>query len=316
MARLLRQAYYESLACRVFPTLGRFTPTFLPRPYDLATPIKVKDNPKLDSVAMENMLQHLYSDFGVLVFAGASPAQVRQIGTNLMVANIPGLGGLRWLHNGVVRGGLRENDVSQYDKFTVYRFPTKDGHIEEDPISKKAFFTPEALLSMSRQAAQMWAENMFRSARGLNSAVPESLKSREVNFLALNPKRRRGNGQQTVNGPRLPSLNAHVGSKQVTDGFELGIDFYTVVTERYAGRVVLRVVPYDASKEPKGQLYDHHLSLLYKYAPGEAGTNDRKLSGILKDLFQLEQEIWAKRVTTEPPTTAAFREAEDHDKGV
>ncbi|KAM5356561.1 hypothetical protein ACJ41O_003207 [Fusarium nematophilum] len=269
MARLLRQAYYESLACRVFPTLGRFTPTFLPRPYDLATPIKVKDNPKLDSVAMENMLQHLYSDFGVLVFAGASPAQVRQIGTNLMVANIPGLGGLRWLHNGVVRGGLRENDVSQYDKFTVY------------------------------------------------SAVPESLKSREVNFLVSQRNQTmQGVLHQTVNGPRLPSLNAHVGSKQVTDGFELGIDFYTVVTERYAGRVVLRVVPYDASKEPKGQLYDHHLSLLYKYAPGEAGTNDRKLSGILKDLFQLEQEIWAKRVTTEPPTTAAFREAEDHDKGV
>ena len=103
-------------AVEVFPNLARFAPAVNPRP--LTPPEAVQDQPPDQH---RSLLQHLYSDLGVLVYAGANVSQVKSI--SKLLSRIIREGGSQQ---------LAKPTKSGFDRSTVFKLSTGEHHLDKD----------------------------------------------------------------------------------------------------------------------------------------------------------------------------------------
>lgn len=103
-------------AVEALPNLARFAPALTPR----AMTVLQSVGPKPPQIKRA-LVQHLYNDLGVLVYAGANVEQVNRIG-DLLGKTVAG-GGLQRLASSARLG---------FDKMVIMKMPTEEWHVDKE----------------------------------------------------------------------------------------------------------------------------------------------------------------------------------------
>ncbi|KAF5025117.1 hypothetical protein F66182_2818 [Fusarium sp. NRRL 66182] len=280
-----------SPALAAFPTLLNFLPAFQPRRFRHVPPSGHHHNGRTKEGKMKEVkfklrlrsMTSLYHDLGTLVFAGANPEQVEQIGDILAQAVLPD--GRMQVNQAADGSGLRH----QYNKHSVYRLNVKDEHIDsESPRHHMGVLSKSGLCDLSKQVFEMWKRD-FDSEIQKHDGSESYL---EVQNTTVMPYHKSGAGQH-----RLP-VEVYVATREESGSVFIDLEFNSVGTRHYLGKVIMTA---KQDEDARTLAENETTGVIYKYAPSTVQQNTDMTCNITNRLWDLEKQIWAGRENKRQP---------------
>ncbi|KAJ3523437.1 hypothetical protein NM208_g12451 [Fusarium decemcellulare] len=258
----------KSLAFTAFPTLERFRPKFHPGRKLIILPPK-EDREYYAVLPLRNALRTIYHDIGVLVYAGASTAQVQKI-ARLLPALVDPDRGLRHRPE-------KLKDVEY--RYKRYRLQPHYQHTNKWFYPKRGFLSTGGLLNLCQRAVQTWVDEVQHNYVEKNDGTL-TLRQRDV---TLKPDIVHAGGiiHETIKSNRYLPVDAYLQidpSDRLT--FNINVQLFAVGTGHFLGMGTIGVAAFVTDEEGT------------RVSPG-GGSN---VYQIMSNLYKLERQIWGDKV--------------------
>ncbi|RGP78472.1 hypothetical protein FLONG3_3384 [Fusarium longipes] len=205
-------------------------PALNPRAYKT---VKPGGEYKIQAEDQLALMPYMYHDLGVLVFEGPTKEQSQIIGDILqkIVKDEGRLQSREW--------NRPYSTKACYDKWNVYRLSV-DERLHIDWLlkpEKRGFLHPRGLDELTDMAVQKWREDWQakREAEGRNGRVPVRFIKDTKKMWLLRNKGSMGLINETINGPRITSVDAYVATTIRRKVIWMNIELHTVGTKRFLG---------------------------------------------------------------------------------
>lgn len=228
------EAYFK------WPTLKKFMPSLNPRPWrSIKAGGSVGD--RLETVVpgptrdarlerQHALMGYMYNDLGVLVYDGPTEAQLQKIG-DVLEEIVRHEGRLQ------IRAWHSSTKKVRFDKWNVYRLSVDESrHI--DPLwRERGFLLPSGLDELTDLALQKWREDWKagREAEGSDGRLPVRFVEDTKELWLLKNEDGMGLINDTINGPRISSVDAYVATGLSWKRICVNIELHTVGTKRFLG---------------------------------------------------------------------------------
>ncbi|KAF4470207.1 hypothetical protein FALBO_2879 [Fusarium albosuccineum] len=274
----------KSLAFTAFPTLERFRPNFHPGRKTIVLPLN-QDGAYYGVLPLRNALRTIYHDIGVLVYAGASTAQVQKI-ARLLPALVDPDRGLRHRPE-------KLKDVEY--RYKRYRLKAHYQHTNKGFYPKRGFLSTAGLLNLCQRAVQTWSDEVQHNYVENNDSTL-TLRQRDV---TLKPDIVHAGGiiHETIKSHHYLPVDAYLQidpSDRLT--FNINVQLFAVGTGHFLGMGTIGVAAFVTDEEGSGQRV--HCKNILQYTPQSTGFpgTASSIRPTMSNLYKLERQIWGDKV--------------------
>ncbi|KAJ4130127.1 hypothetical protein NW768_007109 [Fusarium equiseti] len=278
-----------------WPKLREFRPALNPRAHGTINFGGRHDERQEDVIPL---MPYMYSDLGVLVFDGLDENQVKIVGDllNRIVKHEGRLQYRTWADNG---------DKISYDKWSIYRLPVNPlTHIDDKLKPERGFLHPRGLDELTDQAVSKWRDEWQAKRESVGNGPKPGLrylKDTKKMWLLRNME---GMGliNNTVNGPRITSVDAYVATVVYHNRVLVDVELHTVGTKHFLGRASYKfrttadldeidpAEPEAILQKPKPKA-----SRLYvDEAPASIARRDDVPNAVMNKMLKLEKKVWQR----------------------
>ncbi|KAM0422275.1 hypothetical protein ACHAPD_000720 [Fusarium lateritium] len=183
-------------------------------------------------------MPYMYNDLGVLVYDGPTEKQLQTIGYMLKrIVKHEGRLQIRAWH-------ATEKKV-RFDKWNVYRLSVNERDHLDRLWKKRGFLLPSGLDELTDVALNKWRDDwkVRREAEGKGGRLPVRFSKYSKEMWLLNSKDGMGLINETINGPRLTSVDAYVATAVYKSRIHMNIELHAVGTKRFLGCASLLLEP-------------------------------------------------------------------------
>ncbi|KAM0230165.1 hypothetical protein ACHAPO_009532 [Fusarium lateritium] len=310
-----------------WPTLRDFKPALNPRAWRTVKPggsvgskiETVKPGSTRDARLEKQLalMPYMYNDLGVLVYDGPTEKQLQTIGYILKrIVKHEGRLQIRAWH-------ATEKKV-RFDKWNVYRLSVNERDHLDRLWKKRGFLLPSGLDELTDMVLNKWRDDwkVRRETEGKDGRLPVRFSKGSKEMWLLSSKDGMGLINETINGPRLTSVDAYVATGIYKSHIHMNIELHAVGTKRFLGCASLRLEPSidndvrekrseeakemdntspDAElrmrtrKQERGDVRRNLQKIYYIEAPTSMERQEPIVQDMTKKLWRLERMIWKDR---------------------
>ncbi|KAJ4263039.1 hypothetical protein NW762_006652 [Fusarium torreyae] len=285
------------------PTLVRFLPTFQPRRFRSIRLGGNMTNIEAYRLAMRNM----YHDLGAMVFKGTDDSQTVEIG-NLLAEVVKPQPRLQ-IHN-MLQHAPTATAWVEFDKWNVYRIPVEEKHLDKSYYPERGFLSEKGLFDLGISAEKMWKDVSHKARKEVDLKVYENSTKIQlarddesegpglINASFSSPMYIRFLAdtrlKQTINGPRLPHLDAFVATGRDEQYITMHIEFHTVGTMRFVGSIERSFIIPDPPRDDSPAAEFTPKYIYDRTVPGSIKRTSilPARNKLLYRFWGLEQKIW------------------------
>ncbi|KAG8676187.1 hypothetical protein FPOAC2_02278 [Fusarium poae] len=230
-----------------WPTLKKFMPALNPRAWrtikaggSVGSKVETAQHGSARDARVEKQLAlmpYMYNDLGVLVYEGPTEKQLQTIG-HILKKLVKHEGRLN------IRAWNSTEKKVRFDKWNVYRLSVNESdHL--DIRWKRGFLLPSGLDELTDMALNKWRHDWKarREAEGKDGRLPVRFSKDSKEMWLLSSKDALGSINETINGPRVTSVDAYVATAVYKSRIQMNIELHTVGTKRFLGCANLRLEP-------------------------------------------------------------------------
>ncbi|GKU03194.1 hypothetical protein FLAG1_05659 [Fusarium langsethiae] len=311
-----------------WPTLKNFRPTLNPRAWRTVKPggsnaaklDTVSPGPTRDARAEKQLalMPYMYHDLGVLIYEGPTEKQLKTIGHMLkrLVKHEGRLQARAW--NATLK-------KVHFDKWNVYRLSVDERNHIDKFLRERGFLLPSGLDELTDTALQKWRDDWKagREAEGRDGRLPVGFVKDTKEMWLLKNKDGMGLVNETINGPRIASVDAYVATAVLKGRVYVNVELHTVGTKRFLGCASFQFEPSidhdirgkraeeakemdNASPDAESQALKRReerkevrrdLQNIYNHeAPASIERQEPIVHDMTRKLWRLERLIWKDRV--------------------